>query len=198
MGVALGSVHSSRPMAGRLQTVLVLAVTAIAIGAVSWYVGQSSNDGITSVDIRAASGITPPAVGRAPTPFTGVDYNGTTISLSDYAGKPLWLNFGASWCRDCRAEATDFEATYEKYRPKGLNVLAVFISEPASDVKAYAGRAGLTFPIVVDPGDKIASAYSLVGIPMHLLIGRDGLIKMIKIGALSPDDMEKAVATILP
>ncbi len=197
MGVALGSVHGSRPLAGRLQTIVVLAVTMAAIGALSWYIGQSSDDGITSVDIRAASGITPPTVGRPPTPFTGVAYDGTTISLSNYAGKPLWLNFGASWCRDCRAEAADFEATYEKYRGHGLNVLAVFISESSSDVKSYAQRAGLTFPIVVDPGNKIASAYSLVGIPTHVLIGRDGLIKDIKIGALSPDDMEKAAREIV-
>ncbi len=197
MGVALGSIRGSRPIAGRLQTVLVLGATIAAIGALTWYIGQS-DDGITSVDIRAASGITPPTVGKSPTPFTGVAYDGSTISLSDYAGKPLWLNFGASWCRDCRAEAADFEATYEKYRGRGLNVLAVFISEPPTDVKAYAQRAGLTFPIVVDPGDKIASAYSLVGIPTHILIGSDGTIKDIKIGALSPDDMEKAVATILP
>lgn len=197
MDVALGSPGRTRPAAGRLQTIIVLVIAILAIGGLSWYIGQS-NDGITAIDVRAATGVTPPAVGKAPTPFTGLTYAGATVSLADYAGKPLWLNFGASWCRDCRAEAADFEATYEKYRGQGLNVLAVFISEPASDVKAYAQRAGLTFPIVVDPGDKIASAYSLVGIPTHILIGRDGLIKMIKIGALSPDDMQKAVETILP
>jgi cytochrome c biogenesis protein CcmG, thiol:disulfide interchange protein DsbE len=198
MGVALGSIGRSRPTAGRLQTIIVMAVTVVAISGISWYVGQSADDGITAINVRAATGITPPTVGKPPTPFTGLTYGGATVSLADYAGKPLWLNFGASWCPDCRAEAADFEATYEKHRGQGLNVLAVFINEPAADVKAYAQRAGLTFPIVVDPAAKIASAYSLVGIPMHILIGRDGLIKMIKIGALSPDDMEKAVQTILP
>ncbi|MHB8960987.1 MAG: TlpA family protein disulfide reductase [Candidatus Limnocylindrales bacterium] len=176
----------------------MLVATVAAISALSWYVGQSSNDGITAIDVRAATGITPPTAGKPPTPFTGLDYGGATVSLADYAGKPLWLSFGASWCPDCRAEATDFEATYEKYRGQGLNVLAVFINEPASDVKAYAQRAGLTFPIIVDPKAKIASVYSLVGIPTHILIGRDGVIKEIKIGALSRDDMEKAVSTILP
>lgn len=198
MGTPIGLAGLSRPSAGRLQTIIVLALTAVAIGGLSWYIGQSSSDGITAIDVRAASGITPPTVGLPPMPFTGATYGGSTLSLSDYAGKLVWLNFGASWCADCRAEAADFEATYEKYQGQGLQVVAVLINEPASDVKAHAQRAGLTFPIVVDPGEKIASAYALVGIPTHILIGRDGLIKQIKIRALSRDDMERAAQSILP
>ena len=69
----------------------------------------------------------------------GVTADGTPISLSDYAGKPVWLTFGASWCPDCRVEAPDIEAAYQANKDKGLAVVGVFISESADDIAGYAG-----------------------------------------------------------
>ena len=101
----------------------------------------------------------------------------------------MWLTFGASWCPDCRTEAPDVEAAYQKYQAQGLNVLAVFISEPADATSpSYAQRAGLTFPIAVDQQTTIASAYRTMGIPTHFFIGADGKIREVRIGALDPDD----------
>jgi thiol-disulfide isomerase/thioredoxin len=117
--------------------------------------------------------------------------------MSDYAGKPLWLTFGASWCSDCRAESPDVEAAYQRYKDRGLVVLGVFISESASDISGYAKRAGLTFPIVVDQDTVIASSYRTLGIPTHYFIGADGLVKEIRIGALHADDMDRALAAIV-
>jgi peroxiredoxin len=95
-------------------------------------------------------------------------------------------------------EAADLQATYAAYAPRGLNVLAVFINDPPADIEGYARRAGLTFPIIADQGSVIGGAYRLVGIPTHIFIGTDGRIQDIRIGALSKDDMEQAVAGILP
>ncbi|HEY3335072.1 MAG TPA: TlpA disulfide reductase family protein [Candidatus Limnocylindrales bacterium] len=197
MGVAIGSRRGFGEPASRKQTLIVLAVTIVAVAGLSWYITAGFDDGVTSIDITRDASVEPPAVGKAPTPFTGLGYDGKQVSLASYAGKPLWLTFGASWCRDCRVEAADLQATYEKYQGSGLNVLAVFINDPRADIAAYAGRAGLTFPIVADEKAKIGAAYNLVGIPTHIFIGRDGLIKQIKIGALSKDDMEQGVAQIL-
>jgi peroxiredoxin len=184
-------------VAGRLQTVVVLAVTAIVIGAVAFLVGGPADDGVTKVDLGGNVAAAAPAVGAIPPNFTARTYDGNTVSLSDYTGKPVWLTFGASWCPDCRAEAPDVEAAYEKYQAQGLVVLGVFISESASDVSGYAGRAGLTFPIAVDTDTVIASTYRTLGIPTHFFIGPDGRIREIRIGALHPEDMDQAVAAIM-
>jgi cytochrome c biogenesis protein CcmG, thiol:disulfide interchange protein DsbE len=197
LGIATGTMNRAGRVPGRAQTIIVLVLTIAGIGALSWFVTNGFDDGVTNVDINANVSVEPPTIGKAPTGFSGLAYDGKAIALADYAGKAVWLNFGASWCRDCRVEAADLEATYEKYKGQGLNVLAVFINEPASDIATYARRAGLTFPIVTDQTTKIASAYRLVGIPTHIFIGRDGLIRDIKIGALSKDDMEKAVTALL-
>ncbi len=196
MGVAVGTVGRSRKSAGRLQTIIVMTVAIVVIGGLSWYISDGFDDGVTSVTLTGSSGV-PPRVGEVPTAFTGLTYDGKTVSLADYAGKPLWLTFGASWCRDCRVEAADLQETYTTYQPQGLNVLGVFINDPPADIAGFAKRASLTFPIIADQSTKIGSAYRLVGLPTHVFIGRDGLISEVLIGALSKDDMQRAVSGIL-
>jgi len=197
MSAAGMTVRPAGSAPGRLQTIVVLVVTAVVIGAIAFLVGGRGDDGVTKVDLGGDIAAAAPVVGAVPPDFTAVTYDGTTVNLSDYAGKPVWLTFGASWCPDCRTESPDVEATYEKYKPQGLVVLGVFISETASDVSGYAQRAGLTFPIVVDQNTIIASSYRTLGIPTHFFIGPDGRIREVRIGALGPADMDRAVAAIM-
>jgi cytochrome c biogenesis protein CcmG/thiol:disulfide interchange protein DsbE len=180
----------ARSGAGRLQTVAVIAVTAIVIGALAFLFGGLG---------PGTAGLVgkPPAVGELPPAFTATTWDGKTVSLADYAGKPLWLTFGASWCADCRMEAADVEATYLKYQAKGLALLAVFVAEPASDVSSYAQKAGLTFPIAVDSHRVIDQLYWNNGYPTHFFIGTDGKIREVKIGGLHADDMDRAVAALM-
>jgi cytochrome c biogenesis protein CcmG/thiol:disulfide interchange protein DsbE len=184
-------------LAGRLQTILVIVVTALVIGALAFAVSGTGDDGLTSVDLAGDVSAAAPAVGSVPPNFTAKTADGKTVSLADYAGQPVWLTFGASWCPDCRSEVPDVESVYKRYQDRGLVVLAVFISEGASDIDAYAGRAGLTFPIAVDQNTVIASRYRTLGIPTHYFIGRDGKIRDIRIGALHPDDMDREVAALM-
>lgn len=196
MGAIAGTrARFDRP-ASRLQTLVVIGVTlAVITGLAVYFAG--ADDGVTSIDLTSSANAVAPEVGKAPTPFTGLTYDGKTISLSDYAGKPLWLTFGASWCSDCRIEAPDLEATYRSFQGQGLNVLAVFINDPRTDIAGYAGRAGLTFPIIADENAKIGGAYRLAGLPTHFFIGADGKVRSIRIGALSKDEMDKYVREIL-
>ena len=184
--------------AGRLQTIAIIAIAAVVIGVLVYAAsGQAPSDGVTEINLGSGAAAAAPVVGGVPPDFTGLTYDGKTISLSEYAGKPVWLTFGASWCPDCRTEVADVEATYQANKDKGLNILAVFINEPAADVAGYAQRAGLTFPIAVDPNADIADAYRSMGIPTHFFIGPDGRIREVRIGALSRDEMDRAVAAIM-
>lgn len=196
MSAAGVATRSSGRGAGRLQTILVIVIGVIVLGTLAYVAtGPSAVDGYTKVDIAVTGKA--PAVGDLPPAFTARTYDGTTVSLADYAGKPLWLTFGASWCPDCRTEAADVEATYQAYKPQGLNLLAVFIDEPATDIATYAQRASLTFPIAVDEQDQVASVYQTLGIPTHFFIGADGRIAEIRIGALSKADMERAAQDLV-
>jgi peroxiredoxin len=129
--------------------------------------------------------------------LTGTAIDGTAVSMAALKGQPTWLTFGASWCPDCRAEATDLQASYAKYQPQGLAVLGVFIDEGQEAVTDYAGRVGFTFPVVADPQGKIADLYRTYGIPIHFFVGRDGTIQDVRIGRLTPSDMEQLVQQIV-
>ena len=198
MNAAGTATRPSGQSAGRLQTVIVIAVTALVIGVAAFLIGGfGADDGVTEVDLGSGAAAAAPVVGAVPPSFTGVTYDGKPVSSKDFAGKPMWLTFGASWCPDCRNEAPDVEAAFQAHKAQGLQLMAVFINEPAADVQTYAGRAGLTFPIVVDPNADIAAAYRTMGIPTHFFIGADGLVKEVRIGALSRADMDRAIAAIL-
>jgi cytochrome c biogenesis protein CcmG/thiol:disulfide interchange protein DsbE len=198
MSAADVAVQPSGRSAGRLQTVIVIAVVAVVIGVAAMLIsGGDETDGVTQVDLGSGAAAAAPLVGSVPPAFSGVTYDGKAVSLADYAGKPVWLTFGASWCPDCRNESADVQAAWEANKDKGLQVLGVFISEPAADIAGYAKRAGLTFPITVDQQEAIAAAYRTMGIPTHFFIGRDGKIRQVRIGALSREDMDKAIAGIL-
>ncbi len=159
-------------LAGRLQTIAVIGITAVVLGVLVYAAsGQTPSDGVTEINLGSGAAATSPVVGGVPPAFTALTYDGKTVSLADYAGKPVWLTFGASWCPDCRTESADVETVYKANKDKGLNVLAVFIQEPAADVSGYAQRAGLTFPIAVDQQAAIADAYRTMGIPTHFFIG---------------------------
>ncbi|MDA8237013.1 MAG: TlpA disulfide reductase family protein [Chloroflexi bacterium] len=191
-------VPASRPSglgAGRLRTVLVLVAAAAVVIAAAWYLDQGSGGSNVRTGEAPAGG--QPRAGDVPPDFSGTAVDGTAVSLAALKGRPTWLTFGASWCPDCRAEATDLQATYARYAPEGLAVLGVFIDEPEAAAADYARRVGFTFPLLSDPQGKIADLYRTYGIPIHFFIGRDGLIRDVRIGRLTPADMEQLVRTIL-
>jgi peroxiredoxin len=182
--------------AGRLRTIVVLAVAAILIGAAVWIVDRPADDGVTLLPGQAPAG-DPPRAGDLPPDFSATAIDGAAVSMAALKGQPVWLTFGASWCADCRAEATDLQATYAKYRPQGLAVLGVFIDEDQAAVTDYARRVGFTFPLVADPQGKIADIYRTYGIPIHFFVGRDGMIRDVRIGRLTPGDMEQLVQQLV-
>ena len=190
-------VPASRPTgvgAGRLRTILVLAVVAVLLIAAAWFLDQASGD--ANVRTGGAPAGAPPRVGDTPPDFQGTAIDGTAVSMAALSGQPTWLTFGASWCPDCRAEATDLQATYLKYQPQGLAVLGVFDEDEAA-AKDYAQRVGFTFPLVADATGRIADSYGVYGIPIHFFVGRDGTIQDVRIGRLTPDDMEQLVQQLM-
>jgi len=182
--------------AGRLRTILVLAVAAVFIGVVTWMVDRPADNGITLLPGQAPAGA-PPSPGDVLPDFSATATDGSTISIAGLKGQPVWLTFGASWCADCRAEATDLQATYTKYKAQGLAVVGVFIEEGQAAVLDYAKRVGFTFPMVADPQSKIADQYRVYGIPIHFFVGRDGRVREVRIGRLTPGDMEQLVRQLV-
>ena len=123
--------------------------------------------------------------------------DGEAFKLADLAGQPIWLTFGASWCADCRAEAPDLQATYERYAPAGLAVVSIWLEESDQEVRDYASRVGLTFTKIADPSTALASRYRTYGLPTHFFIAPDGTIREVRLGGLPPEEMDRLARSIL-
>lgn len=182
----------------RVWTLLVLALTAAAILAVSYAANRPAAGGssLSSVVLGSRPSGPPPEAGKPAPGFTATTLEGAKLDLGKLRGRPLWLTFGATWCQECRAEFPDIEAAYERYRSQGLRVLAVFVQDDRSTIEEYAKRIGLSFPKVDDAGGQIADAYRIAGIPSHFFIDRTGTLRQVRISVLDPQEMDENLAEI--
>ncbi len=182
----------------RLGTLLVLAVTASVVMVGAYMVDRpaAAEPGITAVALSGPGGGAAPKIGTPSQDFTATTVDGKEVSLSEYKGHPVWLTFGASWCAACKAEAPDIEATYEKFKAQGVVVLSISISEDSATVRDYGQRIGLTFPEIADPETRIASAYRVNGIPAHFFIDSSGILRSVKTGGLSLEQMDAAIEAV--
>ena len=140
-----------------------------------------------------------PEIGKLAPDFKLTGLDGQEVSLSDFRGKPVLLNFWATWCGPCRIEMPFLQEIYEEWTGKGLVVLAVNLQENPTTVKQFVENAGLTFPVLLSPGNKVPLAYNIRGIPATFFIDADGVIRDIKIGAFSgAGEIESKLAKIMP
>jgi thiol-disulfide isomerase/thioredoxin len=113
---------------------------------------------------------------------------GGTARLSAYRGKAVMLNFWATWCPPCREEMPSMEALYQRFAGKGLEILAVDCSEPDADVAAFIGKAGYSFPVVLDSAGGAARSYAAQAIPATYILDRGGKIIARVVGSLRWDN----------
>jgi peroxiredoxin len=128
----------------------------------------------TKVDYKAVS-ILQPMKDTAPTPeFNLTTPDGRKISLKDFRGKIVLLNFWASWCVPCREEMPAMEKLYQEYKQKNFVVLAVAVKDRKQDAVDFVKELKLTYPIALDPEAQVGSLYGAWGLPATYLIGPNG------------------------
>lgn len=133
-------------------------------------------------------------IGNIAPSFTLKDLDGNEVSLGDYKGKKILLNFWASWCPPCRAEMPDMESFYQNYKDKGYVVIAVNAASTeknSQDAPAFVKKNDLTFPVLVDEKGSINARYNVMSLPTSYFIDSDGVIRNKVIGAMSEEHMVK-------
>ena len=124
-------------------------------------------------------------VGNLAPDFRLQSLDGQATSLSDLQGKPVLINFWATWCRPCVSEVPYIQEVYEEWSGKGLVVLAINIGESPSKVKEFLQSYNLSFPVLLDTKQDVAQKYNIRGIPTTFFIDKDGIIQDLRIGAFS-------------
>jgi len=116
-------------------------------------------------------------IGNKAPDFRLRDLSGTAVNLSSFEGKPILLNFWATWCPYCRKERAHLNTLYTEYEEKGLIIISVSIDRSVSAVRKYLKKVPSDFIILSDSDSRVASKYSVVGLPSSFLIDRRGIVQ---------------------
>ena len=156
-----------------MRCLVVLRVTTIVAALGLLWVAKAADAqdhlyeamGMAKVPPKAAPDFTLPAV------------DGKQVSLQDYRGKVVFLNFWATWCIPCREEMPALERLHQTYRQsQDFAVISIDYKESAEQVKAFFQKHALTFPALLDQSGSVSRDYLVSGMPTTYLIGRDGML----------------------
>lgn len=122
---------------------------------------------------------------------TGEDLEGNPFTLTEQVGKVVVLNFWASWCPPCDAEIPDFNKAHEAIQGTDAMIIGINLIESDSlkDVEAKIAEHDIVYPILLDKGNTIASAYKVRNIPTTIIVNPKGIIHDVYVGALSEEHL---------
>jgi len=138
-------------------------------------------------------------VGSKAPDFCLKDLSGQEYSLSELRGKPVLLNFWATWCGPCRGEMPYLEEIYREWSGKGLTLFAVNIGESSSQARGYLQTYGMSLPVLLDSAQTVAKRYNITGIPTTFFIDKNGIIQGKVVGAFrDKESIVPYIADIMP
>lgn len=137
------------------------------------------------------------AAGAGAPDFTVNDLQGKKISLSDYKGKVVLLDFWATWCAPCLEEIPHFITMQEKYAGQGFQAIGISMDDGPKPVEAFYQEHKLNYPVAIGTS-KLADSYGgILGLPVTFVINRDGSIRKKFVGATDPAAIEEQVVEAL-
>jgi cytochrome c biogenesis protein CcmG, thiol:disulfide interchange protein DsbE len=149
---------------------------ALVLGGGAFAAAQAMRDELFPVSLGSEA---PPFAART------LDGQAVTRTLEDYRGKVVLLNIWATWCTPCIVEMPTIEALHREFKDTDLRVVAVSIDQAQTEhaIRDFVKALGLTFEVLHDAEGDITRAYQAMGYPETFVIGRDGVIRKIVIGA---------------
>lgn len=134
--------------------------------------------------------------GQAPE-FTVKGIDGNTYKLGSLKGKPVVLNFWATYCEPCAAEMPALQRQADRWTAEGVHVIGMNLAENAVTVQGFLREYNLRFPIYMDKDESIRKAYGVYQYPTTFFIRPDGTVMEIKIGGMSEDYIAQTISALL-
>jgi len=167
----------------------LLLVCCAVVGGLTWFVLRGSGPSANPV---LGGGL---QVGDIAPDFTLAILNGDQATLSDYHGKPVLLNFWATWCQYCIDEMPVIQERYLLDSAK-IAILAIDEGEPLEDVIDFVLQDGYAFPVLIDLDYRVGDLYVVDGYPMSFFVDGEGLIRYIVNGKMEETDMEAGMQSV--
>jgi cytochrome c biogenesis protein CcmG/thiol:disulfide interchange protein DsbE len=146
--------------------------------------------------VRGAA-VSPTTIGSVAPDFSLNDLDGNRVRLADLRGRPVIVNFWASWCGPCVEEFPLLRAVANEHTDDGLVILGIVYQDRSEAARAFMERNGGTWPALMDPDERAARAYTIFAPPETYFIGRDGTIVARHIGQFTADSLKDKVAAIM-
>jgi peroxiredoxin len=138
----------------------------------------------------------PVAIGATAPVYTARSLAGDSASLAALRGKVVVLNIWATWCHPCRQEIPQLQALHATYADRGLTVVGVSIDAAGTEagIREFVHEFAMTYPIWLDPDERVTSRFLTIGVPETFVIDRSGVIRWHRVGALERDDASLTAA----
>ncbi len=131
------------------------------------------------------------SIGTEAPAFALADLDGNPVRLADLRGRPVIVNFWASWCGPCVDEFPILQQAVDERGADGLAVVGIVFRDNSETARGFMQRMGATWPAVMDPGEDTAERYGIFGPPESFFIDANGIVVARQIGPLSRSDMER-------
>jgi peroxiredoxin len=120
--------------------------------------------------------------------FTLQSLDGKTVTLGQYKGDVVMINFWASWCGPCRQEMPLLDDIYKQYKDMGFVLLGVNVEPDASNANGWLKKTPVSYPILYDPKSSVSQLYSVQAMPTTVIIDRQGVVRYVHNGYLPGDE----------
>jgi peroxiredoxin len=121
-------------------------------------------------------------VGRQAPAFEATTLAGQPIAMADLKGRVLLVDFWASWCDPCREEFPEFEALYQEFRDRGVEIVAVSVDRKRENAEAFLAKHPVTFAVVHDDDHAIADRFKPRAMPTAYVIDQAGVVRFVHLG----------------
>lgn len=204
--------QNRREWQGAVRSLALPVVIVAAIVGVLLYIERTRGDGAADTggygvvalpEALNTTGRSPATeIGRTAPDFLLQTPDGGEVRFSDLRGKPVLVNFWASWCAPCRQEMPEIVRAYNEHRDEGLQVVAIDLQENDEQVRDFAREFGMEFTVVIDRNGQVGDSWRIggpvEGIPASYFIDREGVVRERAFGPLTDESLADKLETILP
>lgn len=188
----------------RLWAGLALAAAIVLAAVLVTRSGQGGSGGglgivaqVEPSDAELADLETAPQVGALAPNFRLQTFDGEEMLLSDLRGRPVFINFWATWCFFCISEMPAIQKLADDYGDRVV-MLGVNVAEPVEDAQTFARNFEITYPLVLDSDREVTETYQVRSMPTSVFVDADGVIQSFGFGAMFPNRIREQLDLLLP